>query len=47
MKIDSIHIEKASNGVIVTYWEDGEEVRRLFTSKAKLITFLKDQIDMK
>lgn len=47
MNIDTIQIEKVENGVVVTYWCDGEEVKKAFIELKKLIEFIKKEVDMK
>lgn len=44
MKVTEINIEKAENGIIVRYWEEGIEKIRVFNENKKLFEFVKKQL---
>jgi len=47
MKVTQITIEKAENGTIVRYWDDGIEKIQVFNDDKKLFAFLKKQLEIK
>lgn len=50
MKVDNILLEPVENGVIVDYWDKGEQKRKIFSNSAadqkKLFEFLKDKVKL-
>jgi len=47
MKVIQITIEKAENGTIVRYWNDGIEKTQVFNDNKKLLEFIKKQLELK